>query len=233
MDSATTGLSVCLLAYLVGSIPFGYLTARLVSGDDIRQLGSGNIGATNVARILGARWGLAVLVLDAFKGGLPVWGVPLLLGLDTGSGTANWRVLCGLSAVVGHIFPIWLKFRGGKGVATALGVVLVLGWQATAVAAAVFLLVVLSTRLVALGSILAAITFSVAQLWLLLFDANSNWSTDWALGVFSVLVPLLILIRHRSNVVRMWQGTEPRFRSGGGSDVADQPAAVPSEREVE
>ena len=234
MDTATTGLSAFLVAYFVGSIPFGYLTARVVSGTDIRELGSGNIGATNVARILGARWGVAVLVLDAFKGGLPVWGVPVLLGLDSGGATANWRVLCGLSAVLGHVFPIWLKFRGGKGVATALGVVLVLSWQATTVAAVMFLVVVLSTRLVALGSILAALTFSVAQLGLLMFGStSSNWSTDWGLGVFSVLVPLLIMVRHRSNVVRMWRGTEPRFRAGDGSDVADPSAGAASRPEVE
>jgi glycerol-3-phosphate acyltransferase PlsY len=209
------------------------LTARLVSGEDIRELGSGNIGATNVARMLGARWGLIVLVLDACKGGLPVWGVPLLMGLDASDATSNWRVLSGLSAVVGHMFPLWLKFRGGKGVATALGVVLVLSWQATTVAAVVFLVVVLSTRLVALGSILAAITFSVTQLCLLMFGSASNWSTDWGLGVFSVLVPLLIMIRHRSNVVRMWRGTEPRFRAGAGSDVADPSAVAASRGEVE
>ncbi|MEO1994982.1 MAG: glycerol-3-phosphate 1-O-acyltransferase PlsY, partial [Planctomycetaceae bacterium] len=220
METATTGLSVFLVAYLAGSIPFGYLTARLVSGEDIRQLGSGNIGATNVARILGARWGLAVLVLDACKGGLPVWGVPLLMGLDAGDGVSNWRVLGGLSAVVGHMFPIWLKFRGGKGVATALGVVLVLGWQATAVAAVVFLMVVLATRLVALGSILAAVSFAVAQIWLLASDAEPGWESDRALVGFSVLVPLLIMVRHRTNIARMLRGSEPRFKAGAGRDAA-------------
>ena len=226
MDTAAAGLSAFLVAYLAGSIPFGFLTARLVCGRDIRELGSGNIGATNVARVLGARWGVAVLLLDACKGALPVWGVPLLLGLDTVDGSSNWRVLCGLSAVVGHMFPIWLKFRGGKGVATALGVVLVLGWQATAVAAVVFVCVVLVTRLVALGSMLAALTFAIAQIWLLAGDAQSGWERHWALLGFSILVPLLIVLRHRSNIARMLRGTEPRFRAGEGQDAAAEESAA-------
>ena len=115
-----------LLSYLAGSVPFGLVIARIVSGEDIRSQGSGNIGATNVARVLGAKWGVMVLVLDAIKGALPTALIPMLLSFDS-TEIGHTGVLCGLMAIVGHMFPVWLGFRGGKGVATALGVVCVLG----------------------------------------------------------------------------------------------------------
>lgn len=198
-----------LAAYLIGAIPCGYLVARVVFKQDIRLVGSGNIGATNVARVLGARWGILVLLLDALKGAGPVLWLPRVLG-DSGS-SADLSVLCGLTAILGHMFPIWLKFRGGKGVATALGVVTVLGWQASLVALAVFAVVFAVFRIVSLSSICAALAYMLTQL-IRLWPVS--WGSDHAsLAAFSIGIAGLIILRHRANIVRLIQGTEPRFRS--------------------
>ncbi len=198
-------------AYFVGSLPFGYLVGRIVSGEDIRKLGSGNIGATNVGRVLGAKWGMFVLVLDAFKGLLPVWGLPRLAMTPDDPDFLHLRVACALATIIGHIFPCWLGFRGGKGVATALGVVVILGPWASLAALVVFVATFALKRIVSLGSILAAVAFAVAQMILLWPEAFSK--TTWSLGAFSLFVPALIIVRHRSNLGRLWRGEEPRFES--------------------
>ncbi len=199
------------LAYLSGTIPFGYLVARFFAGMDIRSQGSGNIGATNIARVLGAKWGILVLVLDALKGLLPALLLPSLF-IDTDSSLFNHvQVACGLAAVVGHMFPVWLKFKGGKGVATALGVILVLGPWATLSAVGMFFLSFLIFRIVSLSSILASSTFAVVRVFML--EGNPFSETNWSLTCFSILVPALIILRHRSNIVRLLQGKEPRFKS--------------------
>ena len=132
----------CILAFLIGGIPFGYLLGRVLLKDDIRKHGSGNIGATNVARILGWKWGFIVLFLDALKGLLPTLATKLYLQEHSSVGLMNLgAILAGICCIVGHMYPIWLKLRGGKGVATALGVILVIAPMASGVALATFMIV--------------------------------------------------------------------------------------------
>lgn len=208
------GLSLVVLAYLVGATPFGYLTGRLVGKIDIREHGSGNIGATNVGRVLGARWGIFVLLLDLLKGIGPVAGLPRLFVSDSDPAYLHWQVGAGIATVLGHMFPCWLGFRGGKGVATALGVVACLGGWATAIAAGVFALSFLIWRIVSLASILASLAFAASQivlLWPALFSQE-----HWSLTAFSVLAPALIILRHRTNIARLLRGEEPKYQSSKG-----------------
>jgi len=215
---ATAGLALGLAligGYLLGSIPFGLLIGWKVGKIDLREHGSGNIGATNVGRTLGAKWGFVALGLDALKGLLPVLLAPLLLGGLSTEAAPHLGVFAGVGAVLGHMFPCWLGFRGGKGVATALGVVAMLAPLSTLLAAGVFAVTFAVSRIVSLGSMLAAITFAVAQFWQLgpaPFSKNT-----WSIAAFSIAVPLLILVRHRENVKRLLQGTENRFGSGSSS----------------
>ncbi|MFQ5733260.1 MAG: glycerol-3-phosphate 1-O-acyltransferase PlsY [Planctomycetaceae bacterium] len=200
---------VAMAGYFAGSLPFGYLTARLVVGIDVRSRGSGNIGATNIGRVLGAKWGVLVLVLDCLKGLLPVVFAPLLLAEFAGSASQHLQVLCGLMTVVGHVFPVWLGFRGGKGVATALGVILGIGTWAVLAAFVAFLLTLMLFRIVSLSSLCAAVTFATVQMALLRpypFAAET-----WSVAAFSLMVPALIVWRHRTNIVRILRGEEERF----------------------
>ncbi len=193
--------------FLCGGIPFGYLIARWRLKDDIRRYGSGNIGATNVGRVIGWNWGLAVLVLDALKGVLP----PLLTRAAADGVPAAWTehasVAAGLLAIIGHMYPVWLAFRGGKGVATALGVVLVLAPGPLGAALVLFLSVLMATRLMALASCTAAVTFALSYF---IFQGAQAWTpARSSLTAFAVAVPALIIWRHRSNIVRLIKGTEP------------------------
>lgn len=212
MNAATAIALALLISYFVGSIPFGWIIARFVAGIDIRQAGSGNIGATNVARVIGGRWGIAVLVLDVFKGLLPVLLLPRAFLAEGHPALGHGAVACGLATILGHNFPCWLGFRGGKGVATSLGVIAVLGPEATMAAALTFLAVFGIWRIVSLGSILAATAFGICQMVVMGREAFS--AANWSLAVFSLVGPLLIVIRHRTNIVRLWRGEEPKFRAG-------------------
>lgn len=205
-----------LLAYLCGSLPFGLLIARAVAGIDIREKGSGNIGATNVGRVLGMKWGIAALLLDALKGLLPVLLIPRCFA-ESGTG---WfvllQVVAGVSTVVGHMFPVWLKFHGGKGVATSLGVVVVLTPFVSLAAFGGFALCMLASRIVALSSIVAALVFAVGQMFILL--PNPFALENLPLSVFSLAVPALIVVQHRSNIGRLLRGEEKQFRFGASND---------------
>jgi glycerol-3-phosphate acyltransferase PlsY len=201
-----------LLAYLIGSLPFGLLVAQLFGRIDIRKQGSGNIGATNVARVLGAKFGAAVLVLDCLKGALPTALLPPLLIADDPARRLHLSVLSGVATILGHMFPCWLRFRGGKGVATALGVALVLGPAASGVAFLIFAVCFAATRIVSLSSILAACGFCGLEMWLL--RPTPFGPATWSLAAFSAVVPLLIIVRHRTNLVRLYRGEEPKFRFG-------------------
>lgn len=200
----------CLIAFVIGGIPFGYLTGRAILKDDIRKHGSGNIGATNVARVIGWKWGSVVLLLDAIKGLLPTLGTKLLMASKFSDDTAqSATILAGIAAILGHMYPIWLKLRGGKGVATALGVVLVVSPTASLVALVLFLIVAGTTRIVAAASIVAATGFAVTQLVLL--GSHAFDVAKLPLTLFSVVVPALIVWKHRSNIGRILRGEENKF----------------------
>ena len=184
--------------YLLGSIPFGYLLVKAFRGDDVRTTGSGNIGATNVARtspVLGA----TTLALDALKGAAAVF---VVFRIFPGHNTLPF--VAAVAAVAGHIFPVWLGFRGGKGVATGLGSFLLLTPKAILLALAIFVAVAAAFRLVALASIVA--TASLPPLALLLGEGNQR-------GVFLLTAAsLLIIAKHHQNITRMLRGTEPKFK---------------------
>ena len=208
------------IGFLVGGIPFGYLLGHVLLKDDIRNHGSGNIGATNVARVVGWKWGAVVLLLDALKGLLPTWGC-MRFAADrmTETQQADLGVLVGISAILGHMYPVYLKLRGGKGVATALGVVIVLAPRAVAVAVPVFAVIFGATRVVALASIIAALAFGGVELWLL---GNNISALDHASQTaFAVGIPLLIVWRHRSNIVRLIKGTEQPLTTADAVDNQD------------
>ena len=195
-----SGPLAAALAYLVGSVPFGWLAYRLRRRGDIRRHGSGNIGAANVGRLLGARLGLLVLGLDAAKGALGVQ-----LGRLGGDGSA-WPAACGLAALVGHVFPVSLGFRGGKGVATGLGAFACLAPLAAGVAVLVFLAVLAVSRIVSLGSLSATLGLVAAVL------AERGLGPE---AVAAVAGTVLIWLRHAGNLARLARGAEPRL--GGGS----------------
>ena len=204
-----TPLLILVGAYLAGSLPFGLIVARVAKGIDIREHGSKNIGATNVTRVLGAKWGALCFVLDVLKGALPI-ALPKWLFAWDDPNRVHWLVAAGLLTILGHMFPIWLGFRGGKGVATALGVVVMLANPiSTAITFGAFVVCFAATRIVSISSITAAVTFVVAQmyfLWPQPFRAET-----WSIASFSLAVPMLIIVKHRSNIVRLLRGEEPRF----------------------
>src|SRR5262245_42370971 len=174
MTPSLTAPPFILLSYLCGSLPFGVVVAR-AKGMDIQKVGSGNIGATNVGRALGRPWGILVFVLDFLKGFLPTY-VAWTVGRESSNPfmTYDLPVLCALAAVLGHVFSVWLKFRGGKAGATGLGVGAVICWQAMLCAALAWLIVVGITRYVSLGTILGAVTYVVAYLAVSIFADRAS-----------------------------------------------------------
>lgn len=185
--------------FLSGSVPFGYFAGRL-RGMDIRQHGSGNIGATNVIRVLGKGIGIPVFVLDLLKGLVPCLVVKA-------GGAESWvLVLTGLCAILGHMFTPWLGFKGGKGVATAAGVLLGIAWVPMLAGLAVWLVFFFSTRYVSLASMLAGL--AVAGTMAAQMALRQQW--DVVLLGFGVVLALLVILRHRANIGRLLAGTEPR-----------------------
>ena len=182
------------LAYLVGSVPFAFLLSRR-RGIDLRQVGSGNIGASNVLRTSGVRIAVLAMGLDAIKGAI---AVVIADRLTSGAGTA---VAAGLASVFGHIYPVWLRFRGGKGVATAAGVFAVLTPAALGIASAAFVIAVWATRYISVGSVVGALTLAVAAV---VSDAPG------VIEIGSAVAALTILHRHRTNIARVFAGTERR-----------------------
>jgi glycerol-3-phosphate acyltransferase PlsY len=179
---------------------------------DVRTLGSGNLGATNVYRALGPGLGVATLLLDVTKGALPVWLVPRLPIVADFPGGREWCTLAvGLAAVAGHVWTMFAGFKGGKGVATTVGVLLALAPAAFGVFVGVFVIVVAITRFVSLGSVLGAIAFSVT----LLATSAGGWRRPAPL--LGVLLALLVIVRHRENLVRLARGEERRFSFKGGA----------------
>jgi glycerol-3-phosphate acyltransferase PlsY len=197
-----TLLSIPAAAYLLGSIPFGLLVGKLFGGADVRTAGSGNIGATNVARVAGPLAGILTLLLDAAKGAFAV-----VLAARLSDQSATWMMIAGLCALVGHCFPIWLGFHGGKGVATAAGVFLVLCPPAFLGSIILFVLVVVYWRYVSLGSMSAA----AAMPLLIYFFWAPHHAPPYAVTFGSLAAALLIVYKHDANIQRLVQGDEPKF----------------------
>jgi acyl phosphate:glycerol-3-phosphate acyltransferase len=199
-------LLIMAASYLLGSIPFGYLLVRIFHGEDVRQSGSGNIGATNVSR-KSPVLGVMTLVLDALKGSAAVALAAYLSGRVDATRPYEAMALAALSAVVGHMFPLWLKFHGGKGVATGLGSFIMIAPQAVLIAAGIFVVVVLLFRYVSLGSILSVAAFPVL-VWRL-----HEYGNAWLALASMATASLLIVARHHENICRLLAGTENRFGS--------------------
>ena len=190
---------VVIIAYLIGSIPFGYLIVRARGGGDVRETGSGGTGATNVLRRAGKGAGVVTLLLDAVKGAMAV----VIAKLIFNGGNTDWSVAAvAIAVIVGHIFPAWLKFRGGKGVATGAGVFLALAPPAVVCAAVIFVAVVWWRKMISLGSIAGAVTIPV-------YVGVAQYSTP--LFTASFVGALLIVFAHRGNIARIWHGTESRI----------------------
>jgi glycerol-3-phosphate acyltransferase PlsY len=197
-----TPLIVLIAAYLLGGVPFGYLLVRLKTGKDVRDMGSGNIGATNVLRTTGRAFGVLTLLLDIAKGWLAVWAMARF----TESNPA-WMAAAGVAVVLGHAFPIFLKFQGGKAVASFVGVALALAPLALLAVVIIFVLVVAKTRFISLGSILGAALFPLA-VWLL-------YHPSWRVMLAVTFCGFFIVWRHSSNIARLRAGTENVFSFGG------------------
>jgi glycerol-3-phosphate acyltransferase PlsY len=208
------------LAYLLGSIPFGYLLVRLFRNEDVREKGSGNIGATNVARSGGTKLGVVTLLLDIGKAvAAVVIAKHLAHGLSP-SGVYDVAVAAAVAVVLGHVYPVWLGFRGGKGVASALGVFLVLTLPATVAILLVFVVVFALTRYVSLASIVGLVTFPLFGFY---FVAKHTPITPMVKFGF-LFIPLLIILKHHGNIRRLMNGTESRFRAGSGTGTGEAEA---------
>ena len=208
MTMETVAALICVaLAYLTGSIPTAYLLVKAKRGIDIRTVGSGNVGATNAGRVLGRRYFWLVFLADLLKGFLPTWGLPLLLGRLGVDRPIDLPAALAVATILGHSFPLFLGFRGGKGVSTSLGAVLALDPVSAGIAAIVFVATALVTRYVSLSSVLGVVGFLAARLLLL----RQPWSREhMALTAGSLILGVLIIYRHRGNLARIAAGTEPR-----------------------
>ncbi|MEK7448916.1 MAG: glycerol-3-phosphate 1-O-acyltransferase PlsY [Planctomycetota bacterium] len=218
--------------YLLGSIPFGYLLVKLKKKVDIRTLGSGNIGATNVARILGLKWGLFCFVLDVIKGFLttkfipdiaisvlkkidiylPIWCGTCLKAVE--SNPTDYMVITGLFTILGHLFPVYIWFKGGKGVATALGVFMVIAPVSTGIAFVIWLIFFAVLRYISLASIMASISLGLTPFFIdnSCFPNIFFWESDNFIIYACVITALLVIIRHIPNIKRLIAGTEAKVK---------------------
>jgi acyl phosphate:glycerol-3-phosphate acyltransferase len=205
-----TLLAIPIAAYLLGSIPFGLLLTKAFGRGDVRKVGSGNIGATNVARAAGLLAGVFTLVLDVAKGAGAVF-----LAEKLSNDSTTWMMIAAVAALLGHCFPVWLKFKGGKGVATAAGIFLVLSPLACLGALLLFLLVVMFWRYVSLGSVsaAAAMPLLIYLLW------APHHAPPAAVTFGAVATALLIVYKHRRNLQRLLEGAEPKFSFSKNKDT--------------
>jgi len=201
-EISVTLVAIPIAAYLLGSIPFGVILAKMFRAGDVRKAGSGNIGATNVARVAGPLAGVLTLILDVAKGAAAVW-----LAARLANQSATWLVIAGLAALLGHCFSVWLNFRGGKGVATGAGVFLALCPPAVLGGVIVFALVVTFWRYVSLASISA----SAAMPLLIYFLWAPHHAPPLVVSVGTLLAAILIIYKHDANIQRLVQGEEPKF----------------------
>ena len=195
------------VCYLIGSIPFGLIVARLAGLGDIRRIGSGNIGATNVLRTGHTALALLTLALDLGKGTAAV--------AAAGFYGPDFEYIAGLSVVLGHMFPVWLRFQGGKGVATAFGVLFAVSWPVALAAGAAFAIVVAATRIVSVASMIAMIA-APAMLWAMLALQRQETLPYWLPGLpqhvdLMAVIAVLVLVRHHANIRRLMSGKEPRI----------------------
>lgn len=204
-----------LIAFLIGGVPFGFIVAKIKAGIDIRQYGSGNIGATNVGRTLGLRYFFLVFVLDFLKGALPVAAAVWFQSKFGAPGSEQYDQylflpeLVAFGTVMGHLFPIYLNFQGGKGVATSIGALIVLApWQIFFGLIA-WVLLVLTTRMVSVGSIGFALTFAISQFVL---TDQPFAIANLGLTILVLVAAFLVIIRHRENIGRILRGTESKVR---------------------
>jgi glycerol-3-phosphate acyltransferase PlsY len=207
-------------AYLLGSIPFGVIIAK-AHGKDLRSIGSGNIGATNVARALGKKWAYICFALDVLKGlvpmlaALPVVAAQSIESQDGDVVLNSLWLAVGCAAIVGHIFPVYIKFKGGKGVATSFGVALGL-WpyytMCALIAILVWIVVVLIWRYVSLASIAASVAFFASLILAIVLVPGWKFAALWPLVIVATVIPLMVIIRHRENIKRLLAGTESKIR---------------------
>jgi len=193
------------LAYLIGALPFSVLVGKTFFGKDVRKEGSKNPGATNTFRVLGIRAGLSVLILDIAKGMVAV-SLAFYFGnlLITDPSFILYQIGLGLTATLGHIYPVYLWFKGGKGVATLFGVIVAVFWQAALICSGVFLLVFIVTRYVSLSSLIAAVSFPLVTIFYL-------HHREVPVIIFSLLIPVLIIFTHRENIRRLVKGEENKI----------------------
>ncbi len=200
-----TEIVLIILAYLIGSIPTAVWVSKSMFGIDIRDYGSGNAGATNTFRILGAKWGSFVMLVDVTKGiiatSLYIF-IPFYLSNELAR--TNFMIALGMVAVLGHVFPIWANFKGGKGVATLLGMTLAIQPIVALICLVLFLISLISTRFVSLSSILAAVAFMI--LILFIFDEKET-----LYRLFAMIVAMMVMVTHHKNISRLYKGNEPKL----------------------
>lgn len=197
-------IATILLAYLTGSVPSSVWIGKIFYGIDVREYGSGNAGATNTFRVLGKKAGIPVLILDALKGYVAVYYVTFFPELEPGTSPyVNLQLALGLAALFGHIFPIYVGFRGGKGIATLLGMMLAVYYQAALLSVGVFLIVLFISRFVSLSSIIAGISFPIFVI--LVFHSHIP-----SLVIFSIFISILVIITHQKNIERLLRKEESK-----------------------
>ena len=209
-----TCIIVALIAYLIGSINFSIIISKKMAGFDIREKGSGNAGTTNMLRAVGKKAAVITLICDILKGVVSIL-IAVLIGKITKSLDNNLNALlvqlAGIFVILGHTFPIFFKFKGGKGIATALGVLLITNWQIGLIGLVFALVLIALTKMVSVGSISAAILFPILVVFInqnyIVPTSNSNWSYL----IFSIIIALLVIFNHRANVQRILNGTENRI----------------------
>lgn len=209
-----TYIIVAVIAYLIGSINFSIIISKKMAGFDIREKGSGNAGTTNMLRAIGKKAAAITLICDILKGVVSIL-IAVLIGKITKSLDNNLNALlvqlAGIFVILGHTFPIFFKFKGGKGIATALGVLLITNWQIGLICLVFALVLIALTKMVSVGSISAAILFPILVVFInqnyIVPTSNSNWSYL----IFSIIIALLVIFNHRANVQRILNGTENRI----------------------
>ncbi|MFC1588378.1 glycerol-3-phosphate 1-O-acyltransferase PlsY [Planctomycetota bacterium] len=217
-------VALILLCYLLGAIPFGLMFGLWVRGVDIRKYGSGNLGATNAGRVLGKKTGFFILFLDILKGFAPIFTLNLLsehiLTGHISMSESNLLVLCAAAAILGHMFPVYLKFKGGKGVATGIGVILAFEAVPGFCAIIIFILVLAVTRYVSLGSIAGVMTVPVVSFMVYAEPLDAALP----ITIFNLLIAIFVIVKHRDNIVRLLQGKEAKVTTPVIKDASLEPS---------